>query len=47
MTPEARELNRAYQREWRAKNKAKVKQYNQNYWQKKSEKLSKESNANE
>ena len=39
----AKELSRKYQREWRAKNKDKVKRYNQNYWQKKAEKLQKES----
>lgn len=29
---------RAYYKEWRAKNKGKVKQYNQNYWSKKAQK---------
>lgn len=42
----ALELKRAYEREWRAKNKDKVKQYNQNYWQKKAEQLAKENEAN-
>ena len=46
MTKNARELNREYQRKWRAKNKDKVKQYNQNYWQKKAEQLAKENDAN-
>ncbi len=32
------EVRRAYQREWRSKNKDKVKEYNANYWSKKAEK---------
>lgn len=46
MTEKARELCRAYQREWRAKNKDKVKKYNREYWQKKAEQLVKENEAN-
>lgn len=38
----AREINRIYQKEWRAKNKDKVKEYNQRYWLKKAEELQKE-----
>ena len=41
---EIMELKRAYQREWRAKNKDKVKQHNHNYWAKKAAEL-KEKNA--
>ena len=33
---QAREARNAYARAWRAKNKDKVKQYNNNYWQKKA-----------
>ena len=36
------ELYRAYQREWRAKNKKKVRQYNKDYWQRKAEKMNAE-----
>ena len=32
----ARELERQYLREWRAKNKDKMRQYRQNYWAKKA-----------
>jgi len=32
------EARRAYYREWRAKNKEKVKQHNQTYWRKLAEK---------
>ena len=38
----AREINRIYQKEWRAKNKEKVKEYNQRYWLKKAAELQKE-----
>lgn len=33
---QAREARNAYAREWREKNKDKVKQYNNNYWYKKA-----------
>lgn len=33
---QAREARNAYARAWRAKNRDKVKQYNENYWQKKA-----------
>lgn len=42
MSEEAREQNRLYQKEWRAKNKEKVKQYNQCYWQKRADRVKKE-----
>lgn len=35
----AKEISKAYQREWRAKNKDKVKEYNQRYWLKKAAEL--------
>ena len=39
---------RAYYKEWRAKNKDKVKQYNNNYWSKKAQKnRAAESNSEE
>ena len=47
MTKEAQELSREYQREWRAKNKDKVKEYNRRYWQKRAEKLQKGCESNE
>lgn len=43
----AQELNRAYQREWRRKNKDKVRQYNKSYWERKAEKLKKGAAVNE
>lgn len=33
---QAREARNAYARAWRAKNRDKVKQYNETYWQKKA-----------
>lgn len=33
---QAREARNAYAREWRARNRDKIKQYNQNYWTKKA-----------
>lgn len=39
------ELYRAYQREWRSKNKKKVRQYNKDYWQRKAEKINAERSA--
>lgn len=47
INPTAEEIaivRRAYQNEWRANNKDKVKQYNTNYWAKKAAEL-KEKNA--
>ena len=47
INPTAEEIavvRRAYQNEWRANNKDKVKQYNTNYWTKKAAEL-KEKNA--
>ena len=42
--PEAREKKNAYRREWgkRPENKAKLKQYVENYWLRKGEKVEKE-----
>lgn len=39
----ASEIRKAYLREWRAKNKDRVKQYNERYWQRKAEELQKKS----
>lgn len=33
----AAEIRRAYQREWRAKNKDKVREYNRRFWEKRAE----------
>ncbi|MDQ5983891.1 MAG: hypothetical protein RUMPE_00920 [Eubacteriales bacterium SKADARSKE-1] len=38
------ELRAEYFRQWRAKNKDKVKKHNQNYWRKKAEQRLKEEN---
>ncbi len=43
----AAELRRAYHREWRAKNKDKVKAYNQKFWERRAEKVRKEQQTNE
>ena len=43
----ALEMRKAYYKEWRQKNKAKVKDKNNNYWLKKAEKKLAESNAHE
>lgn len=42
----AQEAMKLYQREWRSKNKDKVKKYNQRYWENKAEKLRKERENN-
>lgn len=36
MSEEARKIQNAYMREWRKKNKDKVKEINKRYWEKKS-----------
>ena len=36
LTPQEREARAKYVRDWRAKNREKVKVYNQRYWQKKA-----------
>ena len=41
-----REAQRAYFKEWRSKNKDKVKQHNINYWRKKAEQKAQESKTN-
>lgn len=43
----AQEMSKAYQREWRTKNKEKVREYNKRYWQKRAEKLQKGCKNNE
>lgn len=43
----AADIRRAYQREWRAKNKDKVKAYNQKFWERRAEKARKEQMNNE
>lgn len=35
-TEKARELQREYLKQWRAKNKDKVRRYNQDYWKRKA-----------
>ena len=35
LSPEAQKLKSEYSRKWRAKNREKVNQYIQNYWEKK------------
>lgn len=35
---QAREARNAYAREWRARNRDRIKQYNQNYWTRKAAK---------
>lgn len=42
MNDEATLLKRQYQREWRAKNKDKVKQHNERYWERKAAKTNNE-----
>ena len=42
MVEEARKLQNAYNREWRAKNKDKVKQYNAAYWERRVAKIAAE-----
>ena len=36
MNAKASELKREYQRQWRAKNKERVKEYNRKHWEKKA-----------
>lgn len=48
MNDEARKLKNAYAREWRSRNKGKVKAYQEKYWQNKAEILkSKGEDSNE
>ena len=37
----AKEAQRLYIKEWRARNKEKVKQYNRSYWERKAEEMNK------
>lgn len=41
----AKELQREYMREWRQRNKDKVKQYRERYWLKKAKQLEKKENG--
>lgn len=43
----AKEARRAYLREWRAKNKERVRAYNARYWAKRAERESNETNEKE
>lgn len=43
----ARELQRQYLKAWRAKNKDKVRKYNEAYWTRKAEALQREAGENE
>ena len=47
MEAKAEEIRRAYYREWRAKNKDKVKAYNRNRWLKKAAALAASEQSNE
>ena len=40
LSPEAIAVRKEYFRDWRAKNKDKVKKHNQNYWERKAKQLS-------
>lgn len=46
LTERARAARRKYQNDWRRKNKDKVRQYNNNFWEKRAEKTAAESEAN-
>lgn len=39
LSEEAKVLKRKYHREWQRKNKDKVKEYNERYWERKAEEL--------
>ena len=41
----AQELKREYMRQWKSKNRDKVKQYQERYWERKAEQIQKESEA--
>ena len=41
----AAEVRKKYFRDWRAKNKDKVKKHNQNYWERKAAELTNQSNV--
>ena len=43
VSAEAIEARRAYQNEWRRKNKDRIKDYNARYWQRKAEELKQQS----
>lgn len=45
LSPEALEAKRAYQREWARKNKERIKQTRERYWERKAQEL-KEKNIN-
>lgn len=45
MTDLIAEARRAYHREWRAKNKEKIREYNQRFWIKKAQELQREQEA--
>lgn len=46
MNDEARKLRNAYARDWRAKNKDKVKAHQEKYWQNKAKKMKEEGEKN-
>lgn len=41
MTEEAKAAKKAYHKEWRARNKDKIKEYNRRYWEKQAAKMQK------
>ena len=43
----ARELRKKYYKEWRKKNKEKVKQYMKNYWEKKAKEIEEQKHIGE
>ena len=45
LSDEAREAQRAYKREWRAKNKDKVRASNNRYWEKKARAMQEQNNT--
>ncbi|MGI6695949.1 MAG: hypothetical protein ACOX6O_06910 [Christensenellales bacterium] len=46
MDEKARKARNAYLRAWRARNRDRVKAYNENYWRRKAAKLERESSKN-
>lgn len=47
MTDEARAALREYKRKWRAKNKEKIKAYNDQYWQRKADEMKRQEERSE
>ena len=47
MSEKARDVRNRYLRDWRKKNKSRVKQYNKNYWEKKAKEVTGEKKASD